>query len=495
MKELTSALPSVKRNPPSPKVKPLPNNFFTPLSIHVNEGVCLKSVLTELAKHANCNLHLDPKIKDTIIFQAHKKPFIYIIDEISSLANLRYSIINNSLRIEVDKPYSFNYDVQFLNLSRKSENRISTATDVFSTINTSGTLNDNGSNSAVTVSGKSDFWAELNENLKTILATSQEDKPSYSIHKQAGIVTIFGTFKHHKNARAYFHSLREATNTQVLIEAKIIEVLLKDEFRAGINWQKISGPSDWRFSGKFGDFSKSSRFLEPTQSEMITLGAGRKTFSALLSALEQFGSARTLSSPRLTVMNNQTAILKVAHNQVYFRLHYDKQLNTAVQRENISVSSDIQTVPIGLVMSVQPSIDAKTNKITLFLRPTISKLKETVADPAVSLAQNNTSAPLNPSLIPVVEVREIDSILSLENGEMAILGGLMEIRSAENTTKLPILGDAPLIKDLFRSHAQEDQVIELVILLKAHILNDNHHKANPADLRLMNLYIPDPRPF
>jgi general secretion pathway protein D len=197
-------------------------------------------------------------------------------------------------------------------------------------------------------------------------------------------------------------------------------------------------------------------------------------------------------------MNNQAAVLKVAQNQVYFRLNYDKQSLYNVQRDSINVSSDIQTVPIGLVMSVQPSIDQSSGDVTLFLRPTISRLSQSVRDPAVDIAMNasgegKTSSATTPgSLIPVVEVREIDSVLRVHPGDIAILGGLMEVRSYNDTSKLPLLGDIPLAGDLFKSHAEGDRIVELVILLKVTHLDSGFHHA--ADQRLQQT-ISDPRPF
>ncbi|MEI8295498.1 MAG: hypothetical protein WCG04_03120 [Alphaproteobacteria bacterium] len=204
---------------------------------------------------------------------------------------------------------------------------------------------------------------------------------------------------------------------------------------------------------------------------MLSLGFRGAGFSAILRAIEEFGSSQTLSSPRLTVMNNQTAILKVAQNQVYFRLRYDKQISLNANRENISVSSDIQTVPIGLVMSVQPSIDEETGEIILSLRPTISRLTQSVRDPAVDIAMATANADnlahIKPSLIPVVEVREIDSVLRLKNGEIAVLGGLMEMRTTRERSQLPLLGDIAILGDVFAADAQAQQVIELVILIRA----------------------------
>ena len=217
--------------------------------------------------------------------------------------------------------------------------------------------------------------------------------------------------------------------------------------------------------------------------------------------LQEFGFVRTLSSPRLTVMNNQAAILKVAQNKVYFRLNYDKMYSSQNSRESTTVSSDIQTVPIGLIMMVQPSIDPQTGEIILFLRPSISRLTQTVADPAVDIAYNASvaagvekqSSPTQ-SLIPVVEVREIDSVLRLSNKEMAVLGGLMEVRSSEHKQGIPGLDEVPLVRDLTGSISEGDTIVELVIVLKATIV-DNGPMPDGADHRLIEKYTTDPRPL
>jgi MSHA type pilus biogenesis protein MshL len=530
MKKLTSSEGSlqIQRRKLSLKTdKQIPAVFLQTVSVTVSENQSLKPVFIELAKQAGIDLQLDPQISSHFVFSAKSQPFINVIEDMCSLGNLRYKIIGKAIRIEVDSPYVENYNVQFLNLARSSQNRISIATDVFSNMGANTNANkvpiDNGSNSSVNVASTSDFWLELENNLKIILGHRNSvsmptpsaslgpalpqppETVNYSLHKQAGIVSVFGTAKHHKEVKNYLKHLRIAASSQVLIEAKIVEVNLKEEFKSGINWQKIGTHGDWQFNAKFGDLSQNSRFHDPTSptTNLVNIGATGTNFSSILQALQEFGASRTLSSPRLTVMNNQTAILKVAQNQVYFRINYDKQFSTAVQQQSVNISSDIQTVPIGLVMSVQPSIDPETNEIILFLRPTISRLNQAVRDPAVDIAYNanigaGTSASElikpHPSLVPVVEVREIDSVLRVKDGEIAILGGLMEIRSTQDNAKLPFLGDITLVKELFSSHSEGDLVVELVILLKASILEDAAAPDN-ADKRLLQNYIRDPRPL
>jgi general secretion pathway protein D len=152
-------------------------------------------------------------------------------------------------------------------------------------------------------------------------------------------------------------------------------------------------------------------------------------------------------------------------------------------------------------MLVQPSIDPETGEIILFLRPSISRLTQSVADPAIDIAYNasinvdsNKLKSPTPSLIPVVEVREIDSVLRLHNKEMAILGGLMEVRSSEHKQGLPGLDEVPLLRDLTGSLTEGDTIVELVIVLKATIM-DNSATPDGADQRLMDKYTTDPRPL
>ena len=288
--------------------------------------------------------------------------------------------------------------------------------------------------------------------------------------------------------------------TQVLIEAKVIEVSLSDQYRSGINWSKVQG-GDLKTSANFGDLARSAESLNVAraQSDYVSFGLTDKTFSAILQSIQTFGTAKTLSSPRLTVLNNQTALLKVAQNQVYFKLNYDKSFYTNSNRETTTVSSDIQTVPIGLMMSVQPSIDQETGKIILSLRPTISRLAQSVRDPAVDIAlssSSNTSitASSSSSLVPVVEVREIDSVLSVYDGEIAVLGGFLEVRSRYSDQSLPGISKLPIIGELVKGTNDGDEVVELVILLKVSIIED-HAPLNEADERLVSSYTNDPRPF
>ncbi len=488
-------------NQPSPSIRKrkklieqIPAKLRQPVSISIGEHLPLKSALLALAQSHKIDIQLTSDIDRQIVFSAHKKPFIDVIKDICDLANLRFSIKGQAIRIEVDTPFPHNYNVQHLNLIRSTDNHTSIATDVFSNNADSTATVDNGSNSNVTAKVENDFWTEVKSNLEVIMG----DPRLFTIHRQGGVITVRGTAKQHRAVNQYLNNLKRATTTQVLIEAKVIEVSLKDDFKAGINWRQLTG-GVFRASVPLGKIAHEGKITAPMHAhqDILSLGVDTGDFSAILQAIQQFGATNTLSSPRLTVLNNQSAILKVAQNQVYFRLRYDKQYTLNNMRESFNVASDIQTVPIGLVMSVQPSIDEDTGEIILSLRPTISRLNRSVADPAVDImyqASGGKGESPKPSLIPVVEVREIDSVLRVKSGKVAVLGGLMESRKAGEDSKIPGLGDIWGIGQLASARSETDEIVELVILLKATII-EGDEELQAADQRLAYEYVDDPRPL
>ncbi|MDR2666629.1 MAG: hypothetical protein LBB34_00720 [Holosporales bacterium] len=481
---------------PHRKVVIIPDELKQEVSLSLNESLPVKSVLCETAKKLGINFQMDPTIEAKIIFQAKKKPFIEILDAICDMTDLRYTISNGIVKVMKDEQFSVTYSVQFLNCSKDSENKISIATEVASS-ETEG-KDKRVSDSNVVIKAKGDFWQEFEDGLKVITKGSPNPKDQYSINRQSGVVNVLGNSKVHANVVKYIEKVKESTMSQVLIEAKIIEVSLKNEYKRGINWNLLSGR--FKIDGALGDNASNGIGSTGNHGKVVSFGYAKNSMSALLNALEEFGSTRTISNPRIRAMNNQAAILKVAQNHVYFKLNYDKTYAaTTTERTDISISSDIKTIPIGFVMFVQPSIDVETGTITLFLRPTVTKLAGTVNDPAVDIAMRaatTSGASANEyeqSKIPVTEVREIVSVLKLNNGEIAVLGGFMEVFSSKNKSGIPGLKDIPCAGNLVSSTGLGDSVVELVILIKVKLIKEPQSQV-ATDVRLQR-FVSDPRPF
>jgi general secretion pathway protein D len=479
------ALPSFFPKPQSPSKEPsLSPEMRKKVSLTVSENVPLKTVLIELGRQTGVGMALSPQInfqKVGISYSAYHTPFIHVIKDICVLTDHRFQIQCNRILIEPDDPYLVTYNIQFLNHTRKSENKISVSTNVFSPIdNKNGT--ENGSDSTLLGHTHMDFWTELGQNLKMILnpgtAASSKSPQPYTLHKQAGLIMIFGTAQQHEQIGNYLKKLKEAASAQVIIEAKIVEVTLDKEFKSGINWRQLGGAV--HLTAPLGAF--------PAH-DVVSFSVEHEQFSSVLNLVKKFGTVRTLSNPRLTVMNNQPAMLKVATNEVFFHLEFDRYFQADGKPDVENISSDPLTVPIGLVMIVQPSINLQTGEITMTLRPTISRVQKEVEDPAVSIKSHQKVK----STVPVVQVRELDSVLKLKSGQVLVMGGLMEDRSSHTTAEIPLLDTIPFFGEFAKGKDDDQKLTELVIFLTAHIVEDPY--IAEADERIYNSFTEDPRPL
>jgi len=477
----------------------IPKEFYKPVSLSLSDSVPLKDIFLRLAQSSGVNIIVSPDIQGGAVLHASQRPLIELVEEICLSHGLRYQINNRMLKVMVDKPYMQSYNLEFLILSRQNNNRFSVATDVFTAPEGYQGDEDNGSNTQLTAETKTDFWQELSDNLNIILEDAPGDTPSrYTIHKQAGIISVFAPQSQQKIINDYLDQLRESVQRQVLIEAKIVEVNLKDEFKSGINWNALKG--DFVLQAPLGSIAtvgKHNPNSAPARN-VFTLGGSGKEVTGLISLLDNFGTVRTLSNPRLTVINNQPAVLKVATNKVYFKLNYTRDYNYFDKREQVYVSSDAKTVPIGLVMVVLPSIRKEDGKIVMTMRPTISRIIQEVADPAVGIASDQKQT----SFVPEVQVRELDSVLSMTSGETVVVGGLMEERSNNETQKVPDVADIPILGALFQGKANERHVTELVIFITATILDNDDYEPegqtttiSTADQRVYQTFTHDPRPM
>jgi len=478
-----------------------PSAFSHRVSLNATHDVPLKDLILELARQAGASVSVAPNVKGALSLHIKDKPFIDVLGQICDGASLRYTQKGDTLLVEADAPFVQTHNIQFLTLVRENNSRISIATDVFSAIDGKQNELDNGSNTLLTGNSRADFWEDLKKNLMLILqegGAGPVSPDSFSLHPQAGLLSILGTKAQHDKIARYLQMLQKAASGQVLIEAKIVEVHLKDEFKSGINWHSLKG--DFALQAPMGSVTTPGPFnpdATPPRN-IFTIGGHGRHLSGLISFMQHFGTVRTLSNPRLTVINNQAALLKVATNRVFFRINYDRDYsfeNSSREREH--VSSEIQTVPIGLVMVVQPSINLQDGSIIMTVRPTISRVVGEKADPAVSIVSQERLT----SLVPEIQVREMDSVFRVNSGEVILMGGLMEEHADHGQDGVPEVSDIPLLGNLFKGKEDQRFVSELVIFLRATILDGTPAPQGQdtslvaADTKVMETFTHDPRPW
>ena len=287
-----------------------------------------------------------------------------------------------------------------------------------------------------------------------------------SINPVAGTVNVLATEKQHALIQEYIDNVTSAVQRQVLIEATIAEVHLSDRYRAGVDWSKVavSGAITFDQSLLAGNLGTPPSFTVGYANPNSVLG----NVAAAIRLLEQFGNTRVLSSPKLMALNNQTALLKVVDNIVYFQVTAQPAilLSGTTGGTQSTFTTTAQTVPVGVIMSLTPQIN-ENGQVTLNVRPTISRILSYVNDPNPALA---TAGVVNQ--VPQIQTREMESVLQLGSGQTVILGGLMQDDIGRSRDAVPGLGNLPSVGDLFAYRDDNLQKTELVIFLRATIITN-----------------------
>jgi len=528
--------PSSAAEPPIPDLAeiiaaPKPPKIGTTkvVSVSVTDDVPLKDILIELARLADVDVEIDSSISGGITFRAKDRPFNEVIDRICDMAGLRYTMRNNVLRIERDLPYIQTYALDMLNVDRDSKGNF----DVTSGGAGGGSASASGgsggtgsSSSSITAASKGDFWTKFQESVgqiltfKTTALGSGVANPAvggtesfYSLNRQAGTLTFSGTENQHSILRKFLKAIEGNISAQVLIEAKIVEVTLNDHYQSGINWSKLGGNSV-NFNSDMSavtsaDTAISAASITILKNDILRTGVD---LSLAVALLNEFGTTRALSSPRLNAMNNQQAVLSFTENLVYFDVKI--QVTDAVAGTGgststpakIEVTSAPKSAPVGIVLAIQPSINMDSNEITLNVRPTLSKVTKFVTDPGFEIGKANAAAQLEAgspvlatlnsveSKIPQLEVRELDSILKVGSGQVMVIGGLLEDKITTDDARVPGLAEMPYIGSLFKSVDKVNSKKELVILIRATIVPSSGN-AHAADKSLYRKFTDDPRPL
>jgi general secretion pathway protein D len=304
-----------------------------------------------------------------------------------------------------------------------------------------------------------------------------------------GIITVRATGKQHEKIQEFIDQIMANAQRQVLIEATIVEVRLSDNYQQGIDWSRLALGSKGFNLKQAG----TSGLPATNTGSMFTLGYLNPTsrignLAASISLLESFGNVKVLSSPKLSVMNNQTAMLRVVDNLVYFSMTVTPgTVNTLTGTMSTppTYTSSLLTSPVGFTMSLTPQIN-DSDTVLLNIRPSITRLLSYVNDPNPSLA--------NPCLgigtcagvvnrIPQTSTREMESVLEIENNQIAVLGGLMEDNMNKLTDEVPLIARIPLLGNLFMNRNDTTTKTELVIFLRPVVIKSASVDADFSEFR------------
>jgi general secretion pathway protein D len=428
---------------------------------------------------------------------------------------MRYEIDGQTLIVSRDAPFLRSYKIDYLSASRNVKMQ-STASTTFGTAG--GGPNTTGATSTIDVAAQNNLWESITQNVKEILRETDKVLPAGSTlagaatpppappagtppgapvavvapqpaanyieaasviaNRESGILYVRATSKQHDKVQEFLDQVLIGAKRQVLIEATVTEVQLRNEYQRGIDWSRLQSPGvSFGQPALTPSTSATPGFVAAAQLPFLSFVSSGGSFNFNLKLLEQFGDVRVLSSPKLSVMNNQTATLRVTRDIIYFTVTPSTQpitfagggAGTNVVQASFTTTPNVAAE--GFMMAVLPQIN-DSDAIVLNVRPTIRRRVDSVRDPNPALQVSPSNPTAIPNEIPIFETREFDSILRLQSGQLGVLAGLMQDIAENTDSGIPGLRSIPLIGDIFSSKAQLSRKTELVIFLRATVIQD-----------------------
>lgn len=466
----------------------------------VVSDVPVRELLFALARDAEMNVDIKGDLPGKVTLNAIDQTLPQILDRVARQGNLRYQIEGDSIVVAPDDPFFRTYEVGYVNLSRDTDTTVNIATQVATTGEggadqvggaggaAGGGQNAQGTNSSATrVSSRAynRFWETLTTNVLSIIGESstanverlQSDR--LIVNPEAGVLTVKATSVEHELIQEFIDRVLTNVRRQVMIEATIIEISLNDQYQAGVDWQILLDDDKAGFGvnqqllGEVAD-----GVIENAVSSFVfgyrDPDASGRLVETTVRLLREFGDTKVLSSPRLMVLNNQTALLKVVEELVYFTVDVTNTDSTLNAQGRTFVETEVHSVPVGLVMAVTPQISAN-QEVTLTVRPTISQKVGDAVDPGPRLITqlNGGDAGDVTNLVPVIRTREMESVLKLINGQVGVLGGLMQDERSTGNREVPGLSRLPVLGDLlFNTDEVNNRKTELVIFLRPVVVEE-----------------------
>ncbi len=495
-------------------------------SVVVN-NVKVQDLLFALARDAKLNVDIHPGISGNVTLNAIDQTLPQLLNRIAKQVDMRFELDGPNLAVMPDSPFLRHYRVDYVNLSREVTGTVSTNTQ----ISTSALASSVGSSASGNVSriqienkSKNRFWESLEKNLKDLLhetdkvfpegstetvveqtieqsttgtgaptptpgTTSRSNQSPQTLagspnpaslqnsgatvvkrmtfreaasviaNPEAGVIAVRATSRQHEKVQEFLDRIMRSARRQVMIEATIIEVNLADNYQQGIEWSKVATDTGFSLSPATNTQSAGST-VNPFTLTYRNISGGLNVFVDLLRG---FGTTKVLSSPKLTVLNNQTATLKVSEDFVYFNVKQDIAAGNTNTNAVTTTTTTPQSVSIGFFMSLTAQI-SDDDVVTLNVRPSISSIAALKQDPNPALTVVNE--------VPQIRTREIESMMRVKSGDIAVLGGLMEDRMENKSGRFPGVGDIPVFGEIFTTRNNASTKSELVIILRPTVIRD-----------------------
>lgn len=385
----------------------------------------IQDVLIALATQSGINIVFGEEIRGTVSVNLFEVTFLEVIDSLLRTLEYSYRIEGNIVRIIKHDTRMFRLNYVFADSSSKGSRR--------------GT----GTGSSAKSDQQGDFWTDVETAVNSLVSSNGE----VVVDSLSGLIIVTDTTDALHRVERFLSALQSVANRQVIIEAKIVDVTLDDEYQLGINWDAANLGFSSINSNTSGSISQN--FGNPTGFMRFTITSDHIT--ALLDALGNQGQLEVISSPRITTMNNQEAYIDVSEEIPYYTAEISVQTGEVL-------GWNVEFRKAGVIFVVTPQI-SENGQIMIRVTPRVSEL--------VGYTDPGRAEP-----VPIIEVREVSTVISVLDGQTVVLGGLNRKKKLESVSMIPGLGNLPFIGKLFRKTVQTLKNTELVLLLTPHLVSE-----------------------